>query len=174
MELLLVKPFQETLYGGYCGPASLKMVFEYWGVEKSEAELAEACNRDPELGVSSERMAEVARKYGFEAEVKNNSDFSEIESWLKKKAPVIVDWFSPGRKDYPDSEMPDGHSSVVVGLDAEKIYLEDPEIGGLREIKREDFLRVWFDSPGASIAKPEDIILRQIIVIRPSKKYDQT
>jgi len=29
-NLLAVKSFQETLHGGYCGPASLKMVLEYW------------------------------------------------------------------------------------------------------------------------------------------------
>lgn len=167
MELLPVKPFQEMLHGGYCGPASLKMVFEYYGVEKSEKELAKACNHNSALGVSAEAMADVARKYGFEAEVKNESDFAEIESWLIKKVPVIVSWFTPGRSDYSDSEMPDGHSSLVVGLDAEKIYLQDPETGGLREIKREDFLRVWFDFPGPVITKPSDIILRQIIIIRP-------
>ena len=126
MEFLPIKPFQETLHGGDCAPASLKMVFEYYGLEKSEEELAEACKRDPKIGVSSETTAEVARKYGFDAEVKNESDFSEIAYWLKKKVPVIVDWFTPGRRDYPNSEMPDGHYSVVVGLDAEKIYLQDP------------------------------------------------
>jgi len=35
-DLLPVKPFQETLYGSYCGPASLKMVLGYFGVEKTE------------------------------------------------------------------------------------------------------------------------------------------
>ena len=169
MELLPIKPFQETLHGGYCGPASLKMVFEYWGVEKSEEELAAACNRDPNLGVSSETMIDVARKYGFDAEVKNNSDFFEIETWLKKKAPIIVNWFSPGKKDAQTHEMPEGHSSVVVALDDEKIYLQDPEIAGLREIPRKEFLRVWFDFPGAVITKPEDIILRQIVIIRPKE-----
>ncbi|OGZ29930.1 MAG: hypothetical protein A2931_00995 [Candidatus Niyogibacteria bacterium RIFCSPLOWO2_01_FULL_45_48] len=169
MELLPVKSFQETLHGGYCGPASLKMVFEYYGLEKGEGELAEACNHNTELGVSAEIMAETARKYGFDAEVKNESDFSEIESWLKNKVPVIVNWFTPGRRDYMDSEMPDGHSSVVAGIDDEKIYLQDPEIGGIREIPRKEFLRVWFDFPGAAITKPEDIILRQIIIIRPKE-----
>lgn len=170
MKLLNVKPFQETLHGGYCGPASLKMVFEYYGLKKSEKELAKACSRDHNLGVSSETMAEVARKYGFNAEVRDKSGFSEIKSWLKKGVPVIVNWFTPGRRDYSDSEMPDGHSSVVVGLDADKIYLQDPETGGLRKISRNDFLRVWFDFPGAKITKPSDIILRQIIIIRAPKK----
>src|SRR3989338_2213166 len=146
MELLPVKSFQETLHGGYCGPASLKMVFEYYGLEKGEGGVAEACNHNTELGV-----------------------FAEIESWLKNKVPVIVNWFTPGRRDYMDSEMPDGHSSVVAGIDDEKIYLQDPEIGGIREIPRKEFLRVWFDFPGAAITKPEDIILRQIIIIRPKE-----
>lgn len=112
-------------------------------------------------------MAEVARKYGFEAEVKNESDFSEIEFWFEKKVPVVVNWFTPGRKDSPEDEMPDGHSSIVVGLDPEKIYLQDPEIGGLREVPRSELLRVWFDFPGPAITKLSDIILRQIIIIRP-------
>lgn len=171
MEMLNVKPFQETLHGGYCGPASLKMIFEYYGLEKSEEELAEICGRDPDNGVSAEAMAETARKFGFKAEIKNESDFSEIESWLKRKIPIVVNWFTPGRSDYRDSEMPDGHSSVVVGLDADKIYLQDPETGGLREISRGDFLRVWFDFPGPMITKPEDIILRQIIIIHPNSGH---
>jgi len=30
VKLLPVKPFQETLHGGYCGPASLKIVLDYF------------------------------------------------------------------------------------------------------------------------------------------------
>ena len=41
--LLDVKPFQETLNADMCGPASLKIVLEYYGVNKSEDELAQLC-----------------------------------------------------------------------------------------------------------------------------------
>ena len=34
--LLDVKPFQETLNADMCGPASLKIVLEYYGINKSE------------------------------------------------------------------------------------------------------------------------------------------
>lgn len=56
---------------------------------------------------------------------------------------------------------------MVVGLDEEYIYLQDPEIGELRKIKRNDFLKVWFDFTGECIASWEEMIIRQIIVISP-------
>jgi len=75
-----------------------------------------------------------------------------------------VDWFSRGRNDYPDSEVADGHYSVAIGLNDKFIYLNDPEIGRIRKIKREDFMIVWFDFPG-NVIKPSKIILRRIIAI---------
>jgi predicted double-glycine peptidase len=84
--------------------------------------------------------------------------------------PVIVNWFTRGRSDYGDEETPDGHYSVVVGLDGDHIYLQDPEIGSLRIIEREDFLRVWFDFKPAYITSWDDIILRQLIAIYPTKR----
>ncbi len=97
--------------------------------------------------------------------VKNNASLSDIKEWLNKGVPVIVDWFTRGRSDYGDSEVADGHYSVVVGLDKNNIYLQDPEIGGLRKIKRDDFMRVWFDFKGDRITTWKDMIIRQYIAI---------
>ena len=36
---LKIKSFQETLNAGMCGPASLKIVFDYYGVKKGEVRL---------------------------------------------------------------------------------------------------------------------------------------
>ena len=52
--------------------------------------------------------------------------------------------FYIGRIDYSESEVSDGHLSVVVGIDKENIYLQDPEIGKLRTISRDDFMKVWW------------------------------
>ena len=163
-KLLSVKPFQETLGGGYCGPASLKMVLEYFGESLSEKEIAKHCRRDSELGTSDADIVRAASLYGFNAVVKNNASFADIKQWLKREVPVIVNWFTRGRSDYDDSEVPDGHYSVVVGLDGRNIYLQDPEIGKLRKIRRDDFLRVWFDFEGRYI-RPDELIVRQIIAI---------
>src|SRR3989344_6607043 len=128
-----------------CGPASLKIVLEYYGLSKSEDELAQLCKFKKGLGVDDRGIKSVAERLGFKAKIKNNSSFKDIEKWLKKGVPVIVNWFTRGRNDYPESETADGHYSVVCGLDDKFIYLQDPEIGKIRKIKRDDFMKVWFD-----------------------------
>jgi len=83
---------------------------------------------------------------------------------LEKGVPVIVDWFTRGRKDYGDSDVADGHYSVVMRLDDKDIYLQDPEIGRMRKLDREDFMTVWFDFTRKYI-KPDELVIRQIIAI---------
>lgn len=162
--MLKIKPFQETLGMGYCGPASLKIVLDYYGVEKSEKELVKLCRHDKDLGVNDEGIKKAAESLGFKVKIKNNSSFKDIEKWLDKKVPVIVNWFTKGRQDYSESDVADGHCSVVAGLDEKYIYLQDPEIGRIRKIKRSDFMIVWFDFKGEYI-KSNELIIRQIIAI---------
>lgn len=162
--LLDVKPFQETLNADMCGPASLKIVLEYFGTNKSEDELAGLCKHKKGLGIDDRGIRIAAEKIGFKVKIKNNSSFKDIEKWLKKEVPVIVDWFTKGRTDYGDSSTADGHYSVVMGLDDEFIYLQDPELGSMRKIERSSFMRVWFDFKGEYL-KPNELIVRQIIAI---------
>ena len=165
MDMLNIKPFQETLNAGMCGPASLKMVLDYWGILKTENELAKLCNVEINSGTNDISIKNTAESFGLSVEIKNDSSFDDIKYWLDKKVPLIVDWFTRGRKDYSDSEVADGHYSVVVGLDQEFIYLQDPEIGSLRKIKRDDFYKVWFDFAGQFINHWDEMIIRQIIII---------
>ena len=160
-----VKPFQETLHADMCGPASLKIVLDYYGLDKTEKELADLLVIVPGIGVDDMSIKRGAESLGFKVEIENESSFESIAKWLQKGVPVIVDWFTRGRSDYNDSEVADGHYSVVLGLDDEYIYLQDPETGGERKIEREDFMKVWFDFKGKYI-KPSELIVRQIIVIR--------
>lgn len=166
-RMLSVKPFQETLHAGYCGPASLKMVLDYYGLEKSEEEIAEMCERDEKLGTNAESLKKAAESHGFVVEIQNEAGFEDIQRWLDKKVPVIVNWFTRGRSDYDDSAVPDGHYSVVIGLDEENIYLQDPEIGTMRTLKKDDFLRVWFDFKTDHVTLWDDMIIRQLIAVYP-------
>lgn len=163
-NLLPVKSFQETLHQSMCGPASLKMVFDYYEIEKSEEEIAKLCGTTENSGTDDQGIKKAAESLGLKAEIKNNATFKDIREWLNKKIPVIVNWFTRGRIDYDDSQVPDGHYSVVVGLDDKFIYLQDPEIGKLRKIQRNDFMKVWFDFKGEYI-NSEELIIRQIIAV---------
>ena len=147
-----------------CGPASLKIVLAYYDVEKSEKELAEVCGVKKDLGTNDKGLKHAAEKLGFKVKIKNKSSFRDIERCLDKKIPAIVNWFTRGRMDYHDASVADGHYSVVAGLDDHHIYLQDPEIGRMRKIKRGDFMTVWFDFSGRCIT-PDNIIIRQIIAI---------
>ena len=115
--------------------------------------------------------------------IKNESTFDDINNFLRKGIPVIIDWFAGVKLDDEDvSEgfvydtklptdvgVPNGHSSIVVGLDDAYIYLIDPEIAEIRKIRKEDFIRVWFDFRNPYIMNWEEMILRQIFVILPKK-----
>jgi ABC-type bacteriocin/lantibiotic exporter with double-glycine peptidase domain len=165
MKLLKIKPFQESLYKGYCGPAVLKMILGYYGIEKSEEELAELVGATNYNGTDDKSISKVLKKFELNCEVKNNSNFLDIQKYLDSDIPVIVDWFTRGRADYPDSAVADGHYSIVVGLDDKFIYLQDPEIGKLRKLARNDFLKVWFDFTGEFLESPKQMIIRQLIAV---------
>ena len=162
--MLKIKPFQETLNASMCGPASLKIVLKYYGVEAMEKELAKLARTSSDLGADEKGLAHAAKHFGFKVKIKTNSSFKDIEKWLDKKVPVIVNWFTRGRCDYTNSDIADGHYSVVAGLDDKFIYLQDPEIGKIRKLERSDFMRVWFDFKGEYI-KPNELIIKQIIAI---------
>ncbi|MDD5638914.1 MAG: cysteine peptidase family C39 domain-containing protein [Candidatus Pacebacteria bacterium] len=162
--MLKIKPFQEKLNCSYCGPASLKILLNYYGINKSDKELARITGWDKGLGVDDKGIKRAAESLGFKVKIKNNSSFDDIAIWLEKGVPVIVDWFTRGRKDCGDSDVADGHYSVVMGLDDKYIYLQDPEIGRMRKLDREDFMTVWFDFTGKYI-KPNELVIRQIIAI---------
>ncbi len=163
-KMLKIKPFQETLNASMCGPASLKIVLKYYDIEVTEKELAQLTEVSSDLGTDDKGLARAAKHFGFKVKIKNNSNFKDIEKWLNKKVPVIVNWFTRGRKDYSDSDIADGHYSVVAGLDNKFIYLQDPEIGKIRKLKRDDFRKVWFDFKGEYI-KANELIIRQMIAV---------
>ena len=162
---LKVKPFQETLNAGYCGPASLVIIFNYYGLKTSEHKLAKLCGTKKDLGTSEKDLMRVAKSLGFNAKIQNNGGFLDIEKWLSKGVPVIVDWFTRGGESHFGA-VADGHYSVVFGLDKKFIYIQDPEIGRSRKITRKDFKKVWFDYSGIFPEKNK-FTVRQLIAVFP-------
>lgn len=154
--MIKLKPFRQT--PGLCGPASLKMVFDYYGVSISEDEIAKVAGASKEKGTSKAGLIKAAKHFGFKVFSKELSSFNDLRYFLKRKIPVIVDWFSED----------EGHYSVVVDIDKKNIVLMDPSLkGGKRKFSTEKFLRVWFDFPGKYIKKPKNLILRLMLVVIP-------
>jgi predicted double-glycine peptidase len=152
--MLNVPPIRQT--PGFCGPASLSIVLAYFGMEKSESEAAKLMGATREKGVGVEGFLKAAKKLKIKADFKDNASLDDIQRYvITKKIPVIVDWFSTD----------DGHYSVVVDITSDTIFLQDPELGTIRALDLETFVRVWFDFPGNKISKKSDLILRRMIVI---------
>ena len=156
--LLPVRPFRQT--PGYCGAASLKMVLDYFGTHKTERELARLTHSTRTLGAPPSSLVAVARKLGFHASVKTGASFTDLQSYLRRRIPVIVDWFNTD----------DGHYSVVVGLTRTHIILQDPELGRTRTLTQETFYRVWFDFTGPYLRSPKELHLRLIVVVYPERR----
>lgn len=141
-----------------CGPASLRMVFAYYGTYMSEKDIAEVCDHTYELGCQSEDMVCAAETLGFKVHLKNNSTIEEICKLIDVGVPVIVDWFC--------GDPPEGHSSVVIGYSDKNLFILDPYLEEMRVVSKYDFRRCWFDFKETPIT-PENLYVGQIIVIRP-------
>ena len=163
--MITIKPFKQKTGISFCGPACLKMVLSYFGIERSERDLAKISGCSPVHGLKAEGILKTAKKLGFMGFIKDFSTMKDLEYYVKKKKiPVIVDWFSPGLA----GESIDGHYSVVVNIDKENIYLQDPELGYSRALRIQVFKRLWFDFAGDYIASKDDMIIRRMIVLAPN------
>jgi predicted double-glycine peptidase len=155
--MLNVPPYRQA--SGLCGASSLKMVLAYFGVQKTERELAKLAGATPQKGTTGQGLIRAAKKLGFKGLIKDFANFKDLRCYVfKKKIPVIIDWFSED----------EGHYSVVCHIDDKDIYLQDPELGALRTMDLKTFKRVWFDFPGNFLKSKNDLILRRIIVIWPA------
>lgn len=156
--MLDVKPFRQR--SEFCGPACLKMVLEYYGVRKSEKELARLANYTKSKGASAENLLKAAKKLGFKGAIKDFAEIKDVREYvLRKKTPVIVPWFSV----YED------HYSVVVDIGKDSIYLQDPELGHLRAMKVDRFKILWFDLQlgNKPLRSRDQVIIRRLIAICP-------
>ena len=162
MKLLKVKPYQEIVG---CGPAVLKMVLEFYGIKKNETELANIAGTTKKTGTEIPQVGKTLEHFGLKQKTKMNSTYADLQKYLKKGIPVIVGWYTRGKREDPDTVTADGHYSIVVGLDEKYIYLQDPEIGKMRKLKKDDFLIVWLDYFGAYPKTKKDIFLRPLIAV---------
>lgn len=159
--MIKIKPFKEK--PGQCGPASLKMVASYYGIEKSEDELANLCKCTPEKGTSAENLVKAAKELSLEGFIQDNSDIKDIEKYVKNEIPVILNWFC---KDA-------GHYSVAVDVDEKNIYLQDGYYGRLIKKNVNTFKGIWFDFKDEYPESKDDFILRRMIVLFTKKRSYQ-
>lgn len=136
---------------GYCGPASLKMVLSAYGINYSEKQLAKLTKTSRVKGCSEENIIKFAKSLGLKAYVKQKSSIKELKKLIRKNIPVIVDWYSPEEN---------GHYSVIVGFEKNKILIADPHFGKIRKERIKWFKERWFDVINNKIINKEIIVIK--------------
>lgn len=137
---------QSTDYS--CGAAALQAVLAYYGTEVREDQLMRQLASDPDKGTSPEALLRVARNYGLQADLRQPMQIVELQHWVEQGVPIIVcaqAWREEAGRAWPD-DWDDGHYLVVIGVDADNVYFEDPSLLGSRgRIARTEFVQRWHD-----------------------------
>ena len=137
---------------GYtCGAAALQAVLAYWGTAEREDRLAARLRSTPQAGTHPLDIVRVAGEFGLAAELREGLALADLEAALAAGTTVIVDlqaWRD--RTDVPWTETwDDGHYMVLLGMDRENLYFEDPSLLGARGvIPRPEFVDRWHDYEG--------------------------
>ena len=148
---LLKQTRQMTEYS--CGASALQSVFSYWGQEMEEEALMRLLGTNPEVGTFPQDLVRGARALGFDAEMKENSSLDDLERFTSAGHPVTAlgqVWRS--EKDTPESaadEWDCGHYIVVLSVDADYVYFQDPYIRmGKGFVPRSAFDEHWHQIMG--------------------------
>ena len=149
---------QETLFT--CAAAASRMVFAYYGICKSEAELASALNIAPERGVALPELKNLFKKLGlspiYHPSIENaKNGLEKMMDYLNAGVPVIV---PVNRRVYDDKTERMGveaswegegfsyHLIVLTWINNSDVFFNDPhEKIGKHKISRKKFLKAWCD-----------------------------
>ena len=144
-------PYHEQQTGYWCGPAALEMVFDYWGEDVSQSEIAGVADANSESGCTNTMLARAAhfsqlstsiqnpslhgytaRKLGYAVSDNkwNSGDdfdnrYSDLKTLIKNNYPVLA-------LTYYDDPPSTGHFRVVKGFsDTSEIFkVHDPWFAG--------------------------------------------
>ncbi len=124
-------PANGKYQNSWCGPTSLGMVYEYYGRKETTRSIAGRVYT-PGRGTDAWKVCADPRKHGFPGTyMKEKADIAFLRARLQEGKPVIVNvevaWSS-------------GHYMVVVGLDGDKVIVNDPG----RSVVRREFSTSWF------------------------------
>jgi predicted double-glycine peptidase len=137
--------------GFSCGAAALQAVLAHWGIQEREDRLIARLRSTPERGTHPDDIVRVSREFGLKAELREGLGLEDLEAALRASVTVIVDlqaWRE--RSDRPWSEdWEDGHYMILLGMDGQNLYFEDPSLLGSRGlIPRPEFVERWHDYEG--------------------------
>ena len=130
------------------GPAALQAVLSYYGTDVLTDQLINQTNTS-ENGTAPENIAQAAVNLGFTADLKENMSLKDLQGNISQGKPVIVivtNRTSNNSTSQNITHTPaEYHYLVVIGMDDQNVYFEDPALTGSRGfLPIQEFLDKWF------------------------------
>lgn len=151
-----------------CGVSSSQVILNYFGIDKREDQLAGQFGTTEENGTSPSQIIAGLKSYGLTASLKENTTLEELKENIKNKIPtmVAIQAWSDNPPTDRNNEWEDGHWVIVIGMDDQNVYFEDPVLLGTRGwISKDEFLQRWHDYSGkAPCCDENDKILRHLSI----------
>lgn len=131
---------------GLCGPATIAMTLDYFGIPNSIEEIA----RDTKWGKDGTGIEEIRKyfeKFELVTEVSKDLTWEKLKHEREiTKDPIWVHWWY----DLPKSGKPEGHYCLVKSVGEKNIELHDSYTGKVISIKREKWMKLWRDTRNPS------------------------
>ncbi len=125
-----------------CIPACARMVFAFFGQQRTEAELRTLMKTGPS-GTPVRRLTQLTH-LGFDVDFPM-TDIAGLSAYLTSGLPPIALLCTAA---LPYWSQSCDHVAVVVGVDDSWVYLNDPYVNSApQQVSHSDFLRAW--SPNA-------------------------
>jgi ABC-type bacteriocin/lantibiotic exporter with double-glycine peptidase domain len=147
-----------------CGPTSIQMVSEYFGLSCSFKQIASVSQYKKKDGLSNEDLVETLKELGLAVRAKANATWADLLRFNTPDRVIVVSWMKFGYI---------GHFSVVERVGKNFIELADPHDGKIVRMEKIIFLRLWMDYDDMWYPqKNTDIQLRWMCVVskRGTKK----
>lgn len=154
---LLKRTRQTTEYS--CGACALQTVLSYWGKDVDERELMKLMGTTEEEGTYPEKMVHAARTLGFDTELKQNLTLEEVRKFTDEGNPMIAlaqVWRTQAQAAVKsaEDEWDAGHYIVVLGVDEENVYFQDPYVRMCKAfVPRKLFEAHWHQAMGGDMKR---------------------
>ncbi len=131
-----------------CGASCMMAIGEYFGVgPETEAEWIRLLGTN-EDGTSPQAIIQVASDLGLDVHAMQKMTLNQLEAELNAGRPCMlpIQAYSSGGEAEEESGNDSGHWVVAIGMDSDRVIVEDPEIKGSRgDIPLDEFVNRWHD-----------------------------
>lgn len=132
-------PYYQQLRNGYCLPACVQMVLAYWGLARSQPELAKQLQTIEDAGTPASRVKNLATN-NLQVTY-SDGELDALRVALEQNIPPIV-FVNTG--ELPYWSIATAHAVVVVGIHNQTVFLNDPAKNDYPlEVPLDDFYLAW-------------------------------